>query len=315
MPRGSFKPEDALKGGFAVEGNFEVVKSVVSVCQLPPNKAGKQSAPFTALVWQGYKLDENWKRPEDAEIQIANFRIGMLEDFRPGQLTNPDDLDEEPEDLGREAQIEGNALYAEQGKAPFADSAFIMLISSLEKPGGFKPSVIARACATDFEGMKLHLKVVNQRTYEDKETGEKKTPTTSVCDQAISVFPYDKPKKAGLKAVGKTVGKVAVMGKDVSPPQGAPGQSQNGTDPMEIATALVQSKSDRFSKMCPADKAVKRGVFQMQVSQDLLAQKVDKALHPAIIALVKDDEQLMELGASCGFLVDLEAGTITFQGE
>lgn len=315
MPRGSFKPEDALKGGFAIEGNFEVTKSVIAVHQLPPNKAGKQSDPFCAMVWQGYKLDENWARPEDAEIQALALRIGQLSDMRPGSLTNPDDPNEEPEDLGREVGTEGNAMFVEQGKAPFADSAFMMMISSLEKPGGFKPSEIAKGCATSFEGMKLHLKTANMRTYKDAD-GKDVTPTTSVCDQAISVYPYDKkggkpaakpPVKAGG---GKTVGTVAVTGKTVQAPKEV---SAEETDYMALALEMITNGQDAISKACPVGTAVKRGTFQMKMNQLLLSQKIDKGLHKGLLDTLRDDEKLMELGGMANFLFDSEAGTITFQ--
>lgn len=322
MPRGSFNPENAIAGGgFTVEGNFEVVKSYIGVVQLPPNKAGVQSDPFPALCWEGYKLDENWARVDGGELVHANFRIGKLEDFRPGNLQNPDDLNEEPEDLGREVDTQGNALFTEQGKSLYKDSAFIMLTDSLLRPGGFKPAVINKGYAPDFEGMKLHLKIANMRTYKDKE-GQEKTPTTSVCDKAIAVYPYDKPKSKAGKAgagAGKVVGTVAVTGKQVQAPVGAPGQgtarTANGDDPMLIAAGVIGNRSDRFKKMFPADKAVKRGVLQMQFNMELMAQKVDKALHPALMDIVKTDESLMELGGNCGFMFDPDAGTVTFPGE
>ena len=325
--RGSFNPKDAVTGGgFTLEGNFEVIKSVIAVVQLPPNtKTGKQSDPFPALHVEGYKLDENWARSEEPELVHQDFRIGKLEDFRPGSLQNPNDMNEEPEDLGREVGTEGNALFCEQGKQPYKDSAFMMFTDSLLKPGGFKPSEIDKACASVFEGMKLHLKVANMRTYKNAD-GADVTPTTSVCDQAISVYPYDKPKvgKAVTKPTpapkaggGKVVGTIGVTGKTVQAPKGVGGvsaaESTDEPDLMAVALEMITNGQDAISKACPAGTAVKRGTFQMKMNQLLLGQKIDKALHGPIIAMLKDDEKLVELGSMANFEVDTSAGTVTFQ--
>lgn len=315
MPRVSMKHEDAM-AAFFQEGNVEVVKSVCAIHQFPPNsKTGEQSDPFTCVRWTLAKLDEDWKVIEGEDPEVVTVRLGGVDLMRPGNLNNPNDLDEEPEDLGREVDTEGNSLYGEPG-AKVGGNWAAMEASLRAK--GFKPAVIERQYLPDFEGMKCHLTTkATNRKYKNK-AGEEVTATELICDR-IQTFPYEAKKgkaagKAAAGAAGKVVGKVEATGKPVTAP--APAESDNGSngggDVVESLKAVLSNPSDGFKKSVMSGKDVKRSVFQMQLNMELIKAKLPKEIMAAALALVKDDDQLVALAGEVGFVADVDAGTVTF---
>jgi len=59
-------------------------------------------------------------------------------------------------------------------------------------------------------------------------------------------------------------------------------------------------------------KPVKRAAFQQAVSLEMMAKRVVISEHKPVGEYLKNDEGLMEAGVECGFLVDLDSGTVQF---
>jgi hypothetical protein len=285
------------------EGNVEVVGSVVAIHQFPPNATtGIQSDAFTAMRWTIRKLDEDWKPIEDLDNEVITIRLGKPEDMRPGTLQNPSDMDEEPEDLGNEVDTEGNALFVEPDRK--VSRNWGELENSLRKCG-FKPEIVGRGYAPDFEGMKAHFKTIPTGTYADKKTGEERKAFNLFCDR-IHTYPYDVKKgKAGKAATGKAAAPVSAGKKAgaVSAPA--------DNEALTLVQKVLSAPSDKFKDMLAPGKAVKRGVFQMQAMSECIRQKVPVAFHKSISELLKDDEQLIGVAAEVGFVVDVDEGTVT----
>jgi hypothetical protein len=304
MPRGTFKHEDAMQGGFGFqEGYLLITKSVVAIHQFPVNsKTNEQSDAFTALRWTGTKLDAEWNEiageTNDTTVVIP-MRLGMPDSIRPGKLAvkDFDNLDAEPEDLGDEVDTEGNALYLEEGAR--VNRGWAIMEESLRKCG-FKAEISGRGIATDFEGLVAHFKTVEGDKYiakQGKKKGQEVTPTNLVCDR-IHTFPYDKPQtsvKTGAKASGVNVG---VMGK----PNGA-----TADEALTHAKTVFAALSNEFKKECPADKEIARAAFQKSLTKELMRQKINPKIQTLIMGLAKNDEKLMELAAEM-----MEVGVNTF---
>ena len=293
MPRVSMKKEDMMGVGFFKEGNVLIVKAVCAAFQFPPNsKTGVQSDPFPAVVFDFKQLGEDWAEADDAEIQTLPIRIGSFDKIRPGKVTDPNDLEADPEDLGEEVGTEGNSIFGDDGaRLGFNWPAFV---ESLKK-AGFNPEVIERVYMPDYKGMKCHLKQVPTGTkYVDKKDGKEKDSTTWVCTE-IQTFPYEKKSKGASKAAAPAAGKASA------------------SDPKAIALSLLADPSEQFKKMVPSEKPIKRQVFQLQVAQELIRRKITPVnVHNQVTGLLKDDEQLEALANEVGFVVDLEAQTVMF---
>lgn len=309
------RPEDGMRGGFGIqEGNIEIVKSVIAVHRYPPNsKTGEQSDAFTAMRWDVRKLNSEWEAQGDDSLEQIQIRLGKPGEMRPGKLADPSNMDEEPEDLGADVDTEGNAIYSEPDKK--VGGNWVAMAESLVKCG-FKPDVIARGCATDYEGMKLHVYTKDTgRKYVDKRTGEQKNATELLCDR-IHTHPYDKKGKGGSKAgagagAGRPAGVASATGKTVQAPS-TTGTSNGPIAPVERLKALLAEPTARLQAVIGTGKPVKRATFQQAVSLELMARKVSIPEHRPIGEMLKSDEGLMEAGVECGFLVDVEGGTVQF---
>jgi hypothetical protein len=285
------KHEDAMGAGFFQEGNVEIIKSVCAVHQFPPNsKTGEQSAKFCAARFTIKRLGDDWSDLESEEdnLETVTIRLGNLDKIRPGNLDNPDDLEEEPTDLGDEIDTEGNSIYGEEGAKLFGSwGAFEESLNGCN----FKPGIIERCYLPDLEGMKCHLEYrPSGRKYTAKD-GTQKEETNLLCT-SIQKFPYDKKAKGAAKS--KAAGKKGKQDKDEA-------------DVMEILTASITDP------VVPGLKAVvksgttsTRKKFQMQVQMDLLKRGTDKSAISEALAVLKDDDQLTELAGDIGFAVDGE---------
>jgi len=296
MPRVSLKHEDAMMGGGVQEGYFEVTKCVCAVHQFPPNsKTGVQSDPFTAIRFTLNKLNEDWSELDEAESVTLPIRLGKLDSIRPGSLKNPDDLEEDPKDLGSEVDTEGNSVYGEDGaKASGNWGAFEQSL----RAKGFRADVIARQYMPDYVGMKFHLKTVDAGTYKDKNTQEEKKATNLVVDQ-IHTYPWDvkksKSKSGSVKASAKA--------------------ESNGSDSeaaLDIAKAVLGDLSDVFKKAVKPGQSVKRSTFQIQFQLELTRKKIEKAMVGPVLTAIKNDENLAKLAEECEFVFDPEEGTVIF---
>jgi hypothetical protein len=296
MPRVSMKKEDMMGVGFFKEGNVEIVKAVCAAYQFPPNsKTGVQSDPFPAVVLSFVQLAEDWSRPDDAETQDLAIRIGSFDKIRPGNLSDPNDLEADPEDLGDEVGTEGNSIYGDDGaRLGFNWPAFV---ESLKK-AGFKPNIIDRIYMPDYKGMKCHLKQVATGSKYTAKDGVEKDSMTWLCTE-IQTFPYEK------KSAGKTASKTTTAVKG--------GVKAAEVNPQDVVMALLADPSDQFKKMVPGEKAIKRQVFQLQISQELIRKKVQPvSVHSQVSAWLKEDENLQALANDVGFVVDFDAGTVMF---
>lgn len=293
MPRVSLKHEDAMMGVGIQEGYFEITKSVCAVHQFPPNsKTGVQSDPFTAVRWTCNKLNEDWSSPDEPESAPIIIRLGKLDSIRPGSLKNPDNLDEEPKDMGQETDTEGNSVFGEPGAK--ASGNWGAMEESLRKRN-FRPDIVERLYMPDYVGMKFHVKTVPAGTYKDK-SGETKEATNLVCDQ-IHTYPYDVKKGKGGKA-GSAKSTAA--------------KSESADEADATVRVLLADPSDIFKKAVPSGKPVKRSMFQVQFQLELARKKIDKALHQPMLTILKNDEQLTEIANEVGFGVDLEEQTVVF---
>ncbi len=300
MPRVSMKKEDMMGVGFFKEGNVEIVKAVCAAYQFPPNsKTGVQSDPFPAVVFSFVQLGEDWSKPDDAETQDLPIRIGSFDKIRPGNLSDPNDLEADPEDLGSEVGTEGNSIYGDDGaRLGFNWPAFV---ESLKK-AGFKPNIIDRIYMPDYKGMKCHLKQVPTGSKYTAKDGTEKDSTTWVCTE-IQTFPYEKKAQAG-KAGSKPAAASTKAGAKTPASE---------SDPKSVILTLLADPSEQFKKMVPAEKAIKRQVFQVQMMQELIRRKIQPvSVHSQVSAWLKEDENLTALGEEVGFAVDLEAGTVMF---
>lgn len=321
MPRGNFN--DASKGGLGfVEGYVQITRSTARVFQYPVNsQTGEQSDPFAALVWEGIKLTPEWKQQagDDVHVEIVN-RMGSLDQIRPGKL-NPKDFDNvsvEPEDLGVEVGTEGNSFYMESG-AKF-NAGWGIMKESLEKCG-FKPEILGRGVASDFEGLTAHFKTVEGAPYiakKGKNAGKEVKPSNLVCDRIQPPFPYEikkgaaqsatqaaKPATTAQAPATQTVNQAATRANGEAP---VPVTAANGEIAGEVG-ALFTDFSDKFKSEVPAGQPVKRNQFQKALTMELLRKKVPPKVQKDIMDFVKSD-QLAELGAATE-LFKVEGDSIT----
>ena len=292
MPRVSMKPEDAMGAGFFQEGNVEIVKSVCAVHQFPPNsKTGVQSEPFTALRWTIKRLGEDWSELEsdNDELENVTVRLGNLENVRPGNLDDPDDTDCLPTDEGREIDTEGNSIYGDDGSKLFG--TWKAMAESLISCN-FKPAVIYRSYMTDYEGMKCHLATEMTGKKFTKRDGSQGDESNLVCKK-IHTFPYDKKASKGKSKVK------------------AKGKSEDDVNEI-LKEAISDPQSAGLKKITKSGNTSKRSAFQMQVQMELIKRKVGADVISVALALLKDDDQVVEFGADAGFVVDVDEGMVSF---
>ena len=230
--------------------------------------------------------------PESVTVPI---RLGTLDTIRPGKLKNPDDINEEIEDLGNEIDTEGNSVFGETGAK--VSGNWGQMEQSL-RGKGFRAEVVERSYMPDYVGMKFHIKTISTGKYKDKNTQEEKDSTALVCDQ-IHTFPYEAKKSGGKK--GGTSAKASTS---------APAAAVE--DPMAAAVGVFSELSDTFKKAVPSGKQIKRSMFQVQVQLEVGRKKLDNGTKTAILNLIKNDEQLVELANAVGFGVDLDESTVIF---
>lgn len=312
MARGNFKSEAFAKGGTfgPQDGNYEVVEAEVAAHQFPANsKTGHQSEPFCAMRLKLVKLDSDLievkGEPEEIEF-VENFKIGSLEFFRPGNLNNPQDLDEEPEDLGTEVGTTGNSLWQDPDKKMFAKFAWPQLVMDMEK-AGFKTDVLALGYAPAFVGMKFHLKIQEEPKY--KGWTKEENPTRIAVDK-IFVYPYEKKKEvkkagkpattapAASKANGKAVETKVSTGENV-------GENPNPSSQI-IGAAIGQLELKGEMSLKDFQKVVNGYMFKNSKTYPPASQKI-------VVATMKDADALTEIGQETGaFMFDADEGMLTF---
>ncbi|PWT88242.1 MAG: hypothetical protein C5B54_10920, partial [Acidobacteria bacterium] len=108
MPRGNFN--DVSKSFGFQEGYLHITRAYSCVFQYPANSQTKvQSPPFTALVWEYEKLDNEWNPIDDEQVpDPIVIRMGDVDKCRPGKLAEKDfdNLNVDPEDLGKDVGTE-----------------------------------------------------------------------------------------------------------------------------------------------------------------------------------------------------------------
>lgn len=322
MPRGDFR--EASKGGAGFqEGYVHITRSVSRVFQFPKNQStGEQSEPFTALVWEGTLLTPEWK-PQDIEDNTFEIilRMGDLEKMRPGKL-DPKDFDNlsvEPQDMGSTVGAEGNTFYLEAG-AKFG-AAWAYMQESLQKCG-FKPEILGRCVASDFEGLIAHFKQEAGKPYIAQKGPKKGTevkPSNLVCDRIQPPYPYEKGAIKGPMA--GTHGKGAAKGGTTEAAGAASGKSNGGATEQPAATAgdidaatdvaamFANGFSAKFVAEVPLGQAVKRATFQKSITYELLRMKLKPDVQKAYMDFIKSDD-FVALGAATE-LFKVEGDNIT----
>ncbi len=313
MPRASFSDTPKSGGGFGFqEGRVLITESYSTVFQYPPNsQTGKQSKAFCALVWKGQKLDREGNPLEMEDVEIVH-RMGNLENIRPGKVAAKDfdNLDVEPEDLGRELDVRGNSYHVEPDQK-VGSMGWAIFEDTLRKKG-FKPEVLGRLITGDFEGMDITMKTVEGKPYianQGDKKGQEITPTNLVCEH-ITVFPYDKtaPKKPGrppkttAPAAEPTQATLPVA--PPRPPNGAPGNGVEPVNVVEVAKGVFAKLTPNFRAIVPVGKEVERKAFQMAMTAEMMRQRVPSLQTKAMIEAIKNDDQLTDIAIECGFQFD-----------
>lgn len=316
MPRADFR--EASKGGAGFqEGYVHITRSVSKVFQYPVNKeTNEQSDAFAALIWEGTLLTPEWKpqQTEDNTFEII-IRMGDLDKIRPGKL-DPKDFDNlqvDAQDLGNAVGTEGNTFYLEAG-AKFG-AAWAHMKESLEKHG-FKPEILGRGIASDFEGLIAHFKMEEGKPYiaqKGKKKGQSVTPSNLICSRIQPPYPYEKGAvKAPMQgAAAKTAG--AATAATTAAAGKSNGAAETGAiDGMTEAAALFANGfSDKFKAEAGIafGTPIKRAAFQKALTMELIRNRMKPDVQKAIMDFVKSDG-LAELGAATE-LFKVEGDSIT----
>lgn len=285
MARASFAKKDQSTSFGFEEGIAEVRESCIKVHQYPPNKnTGKQSDPFVCLQWGLQRLNEELDAEggED-ELIYHEFRISSnLEKARPGQ---------DDEDLGDEVDTQGNTLCVDDTYRVWPKSGAARLMVSLEDEGGFKPAVNEEGNADNYIGMKLRL-----HSVPSGEKDENGRDYMNLLCKEIFDYPYDeKPKRGKKKGSKKAASKKAE-------------DDEGGDDEVvEQAKTALQAYAEAHS-----EEEIPRKQLQRDLTIALTKQKVNVKVQKSIMDVIRDDEQLAELGGEIGFAVDTEDKTVAF---
>lgn len=154
MPRASFDPDKAKQGSSGVEnGNYLVSAAKIANVE----GFGKKVQP--AIVVTATLCDKDGDPVRDADPVDIQWTFGPESSrlFSPGKGKAIDDTD--PEDLGKDLDIEGNTLYCDEGAQLNASSAGTVLFKSLKKHG-FPQEVLDAAWAPAFVGLKFRLETL-----------------------------------------------------------------------------------------------------------------------------------------------------------
>ena len=306
MARASFRHEDAAKGGLRFqEGTIVIRKSFATNFQYPPNRTtNEQSDPFPAIVWQGVRVNSDNEPLEDQPVEIVQ-RVGELGKVRPGKLA-PKDFDNmnvDPEDLGADVGVEGNALVVDDGVSLSRDWG--RLDESMRK-AGFKAEIAGRGITTDYEGTILHLKTVKGEKYiakSGKKAGQEVEPTHLECDK-ILVYGYDvkKPSASASKGAASKSTSTSASGSNGHAKPGEAGEV--GDAVLEMAKAVVLNLTDQFKSAIPAGKEVGFDVFEKALPMELMRQngkpgenkgKLGPKVTKDIMAAFRNQSALMQI--------------------
>lgn len=331
MPRASLESNKVLQQGFGIqEGKVEIADARFKIIQRQ-KKDGTLITPMFVLQLDCLKLDDKWDRidetVEQTELLLGWGSKETGEDgnhkfrFRPGNAKGPDDVD--PEDLGPVINTEGNSFYCEQeGDMPYADADAMIFMKSLEAKG-WKTEINAQGYAPNYKGAKFEIKSV-LKTDLCKRYGIKYSPTSPDQEKAtvweviaLHTRPYEKKGGTATKPAGKPVaGKPASTGTA----SGANGAAKDGfmdesLDRTQVALTLLKEPSQQFSDAVKGDKGVKRDAFQKAFTMELMRRKVHPKIQTDLKKMMVEDDVLSEWGAEVGFMVDVEAKTVTFVSE
>lgn len=153
MPRASLNPDKAKQGGGVESGNYEVLASKSTNIQ----SDFKPVQP--AIILTCAPLDREGQRvrdESDVEIPLA-FGEKSASRFSPGMGQSMQDND--PKDMGKEVQVEGNTIYCEEGAQFNASAGAVVFLKSLAKLG-FPAEVLDTCWLPAFVGMKFFLETL-----------------------------------------------------------------------------------------------------------------------------------------------------------
>lgn len=328
MPRASLESNKVLQPGFGIqEGKVGVLDARFKIVQRQ-KKDGTLITPMFILQLDCTKLDDKWDVIDETMVEQTDLLLGWGsketgEDgnhkfrFRPGNAKGPDDND--PEDLGPVINTEGNSFYCEQeGDMPYADADAMIFMKSLEAKG-WKTEINAQGFAPNYKGAKFEVKSVLKTDlckkygikYNPQEGQEKATIWEVV---QLHTRPYEK--KAGQAAgksttQSKTTAGAAGAGK-TNGAAGAAGFMDENLDRTVVALALLKEPSQQFADAVKGEKGVKRDAFQKAFTMELMRRKVHPKIQTDLKKMMVEDDVLTEWGSEVGFMVDVEAKTVTF---
>ena len=312
MARAGFAIEQQVAGG----GNFKFEAGFGEIVEAKfVNNQVQNYDPKVELVVGIQRLDKNL-RPTDDEIVYEQLSAGgNLSKLRAGNAASSDD--EDPEDLGTELAIEGNALFADAGAAVDKKSKLAIFGSSLEALGF--PAVLLNGFAPNLVGIKAQF---TQKMLEKGAnfTG-KNDPTCLIATEKI----FDMGPAAN--GIGGGSGNRKLAGKTSAPASGG-GSGKKSSAPASTSThapapaaAATASDNGDFSEAALAvlqkiwaknvGKSVERGQLYKQVPVLLVQSKQPAAVKP-VGALLKSD-WLDTMAEGLGIVID--GDSITFPAE
>ena len=292
MPKASFDPSKATKGGVGIqEGNVVITAAVSKIHQYPPNKeTGQQGDPFPCVQIEFARLDADFDLIPDEATETVEYSIGNSNRFRPGQASSRDD--ENPEDLGTEVDVIGNTIYSVDGSEMNQNCKWMIFTDALVKCG-FKAEVLGTGWLPDLIGTKGHV---------FSKSLPKIPNSTSTKDRLCVVFDKIVEKPYEAKAKGKAA-KPAQSVKTTTP---TPSEAAASSAP--VTSSAFEDTAKEMLKKVAVEKAGSTlpyaKVFtavQMVLMKN--AKTVPTVNHRPILETVKRAGFLEEFGEESGLFV------------
>lgn len=310
MPKVSFAAKDAYTPSIFSEGSFEVLEANSCVYQYPPNRdTGEQYDPFLAVKLRIHRLDDNWNQTDDEPIDKIFRAEKDLSKMRPGHAKDRKDPD--PEDLGDELDTLGNCFYSEEGVKINANSAWGVMMKSLEERG-VKAELLADGYLPDLIGLKAHGTTEKQAVR--KIQGREVEPAYFKVDRIY----FDKSPSSKKPAASAKASSSSAAARSAAPapltntahtttkPNGSTAVADNAIAEA-AALALLQSLAEELA----GETRELSKVYAMAYSRLMRDKTRDKSLDKAIIELLRNSDWLAAQGDGLGYT--LADGSFTFE--
>jgi hypothetical protein len=273
------------------EGFVKVVNSSFKVIQPREPKEKKKDyiarSPFTALVWDVNRLDENLEPLTDEHdnplTESIEFSLGSkgITNWHPGKGDTPDDTD--IEDQGVKPGAEGNTIFIVNASAAINSNSGISALST-SLLGKVEELFLNREWAPDWIGGVFYMKGIQVKSGEGDGAF---TYTQKIVDKVVSL--------------GKKTAQGTVSGK----PEAA------ASKPDDAAEKAIQPIMEALSAELDGTKVGFKTLVN-RVSTALKNNNVDAKLHVPVLALVKDVAWLKKNTGLFDMATDVEAKTVVF---